>query len=181
MKRPFATIGFSMLTSFLIISELSFNTTVAVSWIAIVVLFIFLAFKNLRKNQIAIGILLSIAIFSFSFAFAQREYVQITSGEEYREIVGIVCETPKSSDYAHSYVIKVKGENYKIRYVSEYNRDFKQGEKVKGFVTLESNKENSDYFESALSSKVYFNCFESEKCNLSLTGEKDPIVFMQVN
>lgn len=177
MKRPFATIGFSMLTSFLIISELSFNTTVAVSLIAIVVLFIFLAFKNLRKNQIAIGILLSVAIFSLSFIFAQKEYEQATSGETYREITGIICETPKSSDYSHSYVIKVKGENYKIRYVSEYNRDFKQGEKVKGFVTLESNKENSDYFESALSSKVYFNCFESEKCNLSLTGEKDPICF----
>lgn len=177
MKRPFAVIGFSMLTSFLIISELSFNTTAAITLIAAVVLFIFLIFKNLRRHQIAIGILLAVAVFSFNFAFNQNEYVELTSGEAYREIEGIVCEAPSSSDYSHSYVIKVKGENYKIRYVSEYNRGFKQGEKVKGFVTLETNQENLDYFESALSSKVYFNCFEGEMCSLSLTSEKDPIYF----
>lgn len=170
-------IGFSMLTTFLIITEINFRQTVAIVLMATVLFFICLFFKKLRANGFLITALLSVVIFSLCYICAQREYIDISSGNMQREISGIVCETPENSDYAYSYVIKVKGEDYKIRYVTEQNRNFKQGEKVEGVVTLQKNEEESDYFESTLSSKIYFNCFEGSDCNLVRSGEKDPIYF----
>ena len=144
---------------------------------ATVLFFIFLPFKKLRRNNCLMAVLLSVAIFSFNFILAQSGYVNASNGNMQREIKGIICQTPYSSDYSNSYVIKVLGENYKIRYVSEYDKGFKQGEKVSGRVILQENKDNTDYFENALSSKIYFNCFEGDDCLIATTGEKDFIYY----
>lgn len=172
MKRPFAVIGFSMLSSFLVVSNLTFNQTVAVLLTATVLFCLSLFFKKTRKSKIFLTVLLSVAIFSMSFITAQNEYIEISSEDMHREIEGIVCQTPTNSDYANTYIIKVYGENYKIRYVSETDRGFKQGDIVSGKVNLQENKEDTDYFESALSSKIYFNCFEDENNKLSTTNKK---------
>lgn len=166
-----------MLSSFLVISNLTFNQTVAVILAATVLFCLFLFFKKTRKNKLALTILLSVAVFSTAFLFAQNEYVKETDSEMQREIKGVVCQTPTNSDYANTYIIKVYGENYKIRYISETDRGFKQGDIVSGKVILQENKENIDYFESALASKTYFNCFENDETKLNSTNYKNMIYY----
>lgn len=177
MKRPFAVIGFSMLSSFLVIPNLTFNQTVAVLLPATVLFCLFLNFKKTRKKTVLLTILLSVAIFSTSFIFAQNEYVKLANNNMQKEIKGVVCQTPTNSDYANTYIIKVYGENYKVRYVSQSDRNFKQGDIVSGKIILQENKENIDYFESALASKIYFNCFENDENKLDLTKDKNLIYY----
>lgn len=177
MKRPFAVIGFSMLSSFLVIPKLTFNQTVAVLLTATVLFCLFLNFKKTRKKTVLLTILLSVAIFSTSFIFAQNEYVKLTNNNMQKEIKGVVCQTPTNSDYANTYIIKVYGENYKVRYVSQSDRNFKQGDIVSGKIIRQENKENIDYFESALASKIYFNCFENDENKLDLTKDKNLIYY----
>lgn len=166
-----------MLSSFLVVSNLSFNQTVAVALTATVLFLLFLVFKKTRKNKFILTVLLSVAIFSTSFIVVQNEYVNKSSGDMHREIKGVICQTPKISDYANTYIIKVYGEDYKIRYVSETDRGFRQGDIVSGKVILQENKENIDYFESALASKVYFNCFENDETKLNSTNDKNMIYY----
>lgn len=166
-----------MLSTFLVVSNLTFNQTVAVLLTATVLFLLFLLFKKTRKNKFILTVLLSVAIFSTSFIVAQREYTKNSNENDYKEIKGVVCQTPKNSDYANTYIIKVCGEDHKIQYVSQENRSFKQGDIVSGKIILQENKENIDYFESALASKTYFNCFENEENKLNLTGEKNVIYY----
>ncbi len=166
-----------MLGTFLIISKLSFNQTVAISLMAAVLFLIFIAIKKLRKNLLVMTALLSAVIFTLSFMWTQEHYVELCDGENIRTVSGIICETPKVSDYASSYVIKISGENYKIRYVSEHSKGLKQGEKVRARVALQNSEDSLDFFEDSLSSKVYFVCFENEECSIASTGEKDPIYY----
>ncbi len=166
-----------MLLTFLIISELTFNQTVAVALTATVLFCLFLLLKKTRNNKIILTVLLSVAVFSTSFIVVQNEYVNKSSGDMHREIKGVICQTPKISDYANTYIIKVYGEDYKIRYISETDRGFKQGDIVSGKVILQENKENIDYFESALASKVYFNCFENDETKLNSTNDKNMIYY----
>lgn len=177
MKRPFAIIGFSMLSSFLVISNLTFNQTVAVVLTATVFFCLLLLFKKTRKNKLALTILLSVAIFSTSFILTQSKYVKLANENMHKEVKGVVYQTPTNSDYANTYIIKIYGEDYKIRYISEYDREFKQGDIVSGKITLQENKENIDYFESALASKIYFNCFEDDENKLDLTNNKSMIYY----
>lgn len=164
-----------MLATFLIISNLTFNQTVAVILAATVLFCLFLVFK--RKYKFVLTVLLSVAIFSTSFVFAQNEYIKLSNNNTQKEIKGVVCQIPTNSDYANTYIVKVYGENYKIRYVSEYDRGFKQGDIVSGAIILQENKENLDYFESALSSKIYFNCFEDDENELNLTNHRKLIYY----
>ncbi len=166
-----------MLSTFLIISNLTFNQTVAVILTATVLFFLFLFFKKTRKKKALLTILLSVAIFSASFIFAQNEYVKLSNSNTQKVIKGVVCQTPTNSDYANTYVIKIYGEDYKFRYISEYDREFKQGDIVSGKIILQENKENIDYFESALASKIYFNSFENDDNKLNLIGEKNVIYY----
>ena len=166
-----------MLATFLIISNLTFNQTVAVILAATVLFCLFLFFKKTRKNKLALTILLSVAVFSTSFIVAQNEYVKLSNNNTQKEIKGVVCQTPTNSDYANTYIIKVYGENYKIRYVAQEDRNFKQGDIVSGKINLQENKENIDYLESALSSKTYFNCFEDDENKLNLTNHRKLIYY----
>lgn len=177
MKRPFAIIGFSMLSTFLIISELTFYQTVAVTLTATVLFCLLLFFKKTRKNKIILTILLSAVVFSTSFIIAQGEYAKILNEDMHKDIKGVVCEMPTHSDYANTYIIKVYGGNYKIRYVSEYDKGFKQGDIVSGKIMLQENNDNTDYFESALASKIYFNCFEDKDNQLNNTNLKNTIYY----
>ena len=166
-----------MLSTFLIISELTFYQTVAVTLTATVLFCLLLFFKKTRKNKIILTILLSVVIFSTSFIIAQGEYAKILNEDMHKDIKGVVCEMPTHSDYANTYIIKVYGGNYKIRYVSEYDKGFKQGDIVSGKVVLQENNDNTDYFESALASKIYFNCFEDKDNQLNNTNLKNTIYY----
>lgn len=166
-----------MLSTFLIISELTFYQTVAVTLTATVLFCLLLFFKKTRKNKIILTILLSAVVFSTSFIIAQGEYAKILNEDMHKDIKGVVCEMPAYSDYANTYIIKVYGEDYKIRYVSEYDKGFKQGDIVSGKVVLQENKDIIDYFESALASKIYFNCFEDEGNKLNNTNLKNTIYY----
>lgn len=166
-----------MLSTFLIISELTFYQTVAVTLTATVLFCLLLFFKKTRKNKIILTILLSAVVFSTSFIIAQGEYAKILNEDMHKDIKGVVCEMPTHSDYANTYIIKVYGGNYKIRYVSEYDKGFKQGDIVSGKIMLQENNDNTDYFESALASKIYFNCFEDKDNQLNNTNLKNTIYY----
>lgn len=173
MKRPFAVIGFSMLFSTLIFYNIAFKLSVALTLGATVVFCVFLCFKKLRKNKFILFSLASVIAFSVSFITVQYGYVTAESNMgETVEIRGVVCQTPTHSDYAHTYIIKLQNENYKIRYVSEDNRFFDEGTIVCG--TVEKNTSpyaEPDFLDSALASKVYFTFFETEDYSLEATGE----------
>ena len=166
-----------MLSTFLIISELTFYQTVAVILTATVLFCLLLFFKKTRKNKIILTILLSAVVFSTSFIIAQGEYAKFLNEDMHKDIKGVVCEMPTHSDYANTYIIKVYSEDYKIRYVSEYDKGFKQGDIVSGKVVLQENNDNTDYFESALASKIYFNCFEDKDNQLNNTNHKNTIYY----
>lgn len=173
MTRPFAVIGFSMLFSALIFYNISFKASIAVTIAAIVIFCLFLSVKALRKYKTAVFSLISITAFSLSFILCQCQYAYaVQNMGETAYIGGVVCQTPTHSDYAHTYIIKVEGENYRIRYVSEDNRFFTEGTIVKGTVKRETGEyDETDYLDSALASKIYFTFFETEDFKLEKTGK----------
>lgn len=177
MKRPFAVVGFSMLFSALIFYNISFKMSVALTIGATVIFLILLPFKTMRENKFVLFSLLSVIVFSLSFMLCQFQYVtaQKNMGETV-EIRGVICATPTHSDYAHTYIIKLEDENYKVRYVSEDNRFFTEGDIVEGTVKREvSQYIESDFLDSSLSSKIYFTFFEAEEFRLEKTGASNSV------
>ncbi len=174
MKRPLALAGFMMLISFFILSELSFEHSLYLVGASSVLLVVALIIKKLRKDKILLCILISFLIFSTSFIFTEKYYLHVTENNNGPcELTGTVCETPKKSQVATTYIIKVQGENYKIRYISQDDRGFKQGDIVSGTAVLEKAENEIEYFESGLATRVYFNCLEAEESILENTGEKN--------
>lgn len=177
MKRPFAVIGFSMLFSALIFYNVSFKMSVALAIGATVIFLFLLAFKAMRKNKFILFSLASVIIFSLSFMLCQFQYVTAEKNMgETVEIRGVICATPTHSDYAHTYIIKLENENYKVRYVSEDNRFFTEGTIVEGTVKREASQYiESDFLDSSLSSKIYFTFFETEEFRLEKTGASNSV------
>lgn len=172
MKRPFAVIGFSMLAVSLLITNISFKSSVALLIGATVVFCLFVAFKKLRKYKFVIFTSLAVAVYIVSFIFTQSIYINAENKyENQTKISGVVCQTPQETDYAFTYVIKVNNENYKIRYVSEDNKMFREGDIVSGVVTRNNKKFKDVFFENSLSSKIYFTFFEDENTFIDKTGE----------
>ena len=177
MKRPLALAGFIVLVSFFILSKIPFEASLWLLCILSVLLIVILLIKRFRKDKILICILISILIFTTRFVFAEAYYLNVTENNQGAcEIVGTVCQPPKESEFATTYIIKVQGENYKIRYISQDNRGFKQGDVVSGRVVREPNIEEIEYFESRLASGVYFNCFETEEYFLENTEKKNLVL-----
>ena len=172
MKRPFAVIGFSMLLVSLLITNISFKSSVALLIGATVIFCIFIVFKKLRKHKFIIFSLFAVAIYIISFIFTQSIYINAENKfENQTKISGIVCQTPQETDYAFTYVIKLHNENYKIRYVSEDNKMFREGDVVSGIVTRSEEQFKDVFFENSLSSKIYFTFFEGEDTFIDKTGE----------
>ena len=173
MKRPFAVIGFSMLFSTLLFYNISFKTAVVVTVVAAIIFCLILPFKVIRKNKFVLFALASVIAFSLSFMLCQFQYVQAEQNMgETVNVRGVVCQTPIHSDYAHTYVIKLENENYKVRYVTEDNRFFTEGTVVSGTVKIGIEEyTESDILESSLASRVYFTFFEDEEFRLNSTGE----------
>ena len=172
MKRPFAVIGFSMLLVSLLITNISFKSSVALLIGATVIFCIFIVFKKLRKHKFIIFSLFAVAIYIISFIFTQSIYINAENNfENQTKISGIVCQTPQETDYAFTYVIKLHNENYKIRYVSEDNKMFREGDVVSGIVTRSEEQFKDVFFENSLSSKIYFTFFEGEDTFIDKTGE----------
>ena len=172
MKRPFAVIGFSMLVVSLLITNISFKSSVALLIGATVIFCIFIVFKKLRKYKFIIFSLFAVAIYIISFIFTQSIYINAENKfENQTKISGIVCQTPQETDYAFTYVIKLHNENYKIRYVSEDNKMFREGDVVSGIVTRSEEQFKDVFFENSLSSKIYFTFFEGEDTFIDKTGE----------
>lgn len=175
MKRPFAVFGFSMLFATLIFYNISFILSVALTIGMTVIFCVLLCFKIFRKNKFILFSLVSVIAFSVSFITAQYGYVTAENNMgETVEIRGVVCQTPTHSDYAHTYIIKLQNENYKIRYVSDDNRFFDEGTIVCGTVEKNANSyTESDFLDSALASGIYFTFFETEGFRLYSTGENN--------
>lgn len=172
MKRPFAVIGFSMLAVSLLITNISFKSSVALLIGATVVFCLFVAFKKLRKYKFVIFTSLAVAVYIVSFIFTQSIYINAENKyENQTKISGVVCQTPQETDYAFTYIIKLNNENYKIRYVSEDNKMFREGDIVSGVVTRNNEKFKDVFFENSLSSKIYFTFFEDENTFIDKTGE----------
>lgn len=177
MKRPFAVIGFSMLISAVLLYETDLKRTVAASLAAAVLFCFLLIFKKFRSDKTVLVALLSVIVFSLSLLNAQYEYHRISAiAKDKINIKAVVCETPKTSDYAFTYTLKLyemngKRENFKIRYVSSEKREFHEGTVVSGTVSAESFEDDVDDLEYGLSQKLYFTVYESDDSSLNLTGE----------
>lgn len=172
MKRPMATIGFSMLITFLLITNITHKMTVALLTGAIVIFSCFLIVKKLRKHLSIIFALFGFIVFTLSFISAEKYYFNEKAEMENEQYLsGIVCEMPKDSDYAFTYVIKLDNKNYKIRYVSETDHFLREGDIVKVNGKCDDENQDKDLFGNSLSSKVYFTFFESDECSIKKTGE----------
>lgn len=172
MKRPMATIGFSMLLTFLLITNITHKMTVALLIGAIVIFCCFLIVKKLRKHLSVIFALFGFIVFTVSFISAEKYYFnEKTEMENEQYLSGILCEIPNDSDYAFSYIIKPENKNYKIRYVSETDHFLREGDVVKVNGKCIDENQDKDLFGNSLSSKVYFTFFESDECSIKKTGE----------
>lgn len=171
MKRPFAVIGFSMLTTFLIITNITHKMTIALLTGAVVIFTFMLIFKSLRKYLSVIFALSGVVIFTISFICAEKYYLgEMKKFEKEQTMTGVVCQIPTESDYAFSYIIKPDGKNYKIRYVTEENVFLCEGDYVKMSLINNQNIEETDILENSLSSKVYFTFFKNDECTIEKTG-----------
>ncbi len=169
-----ATIGFSMLVTFLVISNITHKMTIALLIGAVVIFCCFLIFKSLRKYLSVVFALIGVITFTLSFVGAEKYYLgEVKEFENEQTLTGLVCETPTDSDYAFTYIIKPNGKNYKIRFVSDEDNYLEEGDCVKLVGKRAEVYETSDFFENSLSSKVYFTFFGSDGCNLYKTGEVD--------
>ncbi len=107
-----------------------------------------------------------------SFISAEKYYFNEKSLMENEQLItGVVCEIPKDSDYAFSYVIKPEKKNYKIRYVSENDKFLREGDLVRVKGACEKENQDKEMFGNSLSSKVYFTFFQSDECSIEKTGE----------
>ena len=171
LKRPMATIGFSMLVTFLLITNITHKMTIALLIGAIVIFCCFIIVKKLRKYLSVIFALFGAIAFTFSFISAEKYYFnEMREMENEQMLLGVVCETPTNSDYSFSYVIKPEGKKYKIRYISQDNKFLSEGDYVKFIGKCETTEEDMDWFENALSSKVYFTIFEDETSSIQKAG-----------
>ena len=167
-----ATIGFSMLATFLVISNIEHKMTIALLIGAVVIFFCFIIFKALRKHLAVIFALFGVIAFTFSFVGAEKYYLgEVKEFENDQTLTGVVCATPTDSDYAFTYIIKLQGKGYKVRFVSENDNFLEEGDCVKLVGKSEEGYEITDFFENSLSSKVYFTFFEDDECKIYKTGE----------
>lgn len=167
-----ATIGFSMLLTFLLITNITHKMTIALLIGAMVIFCCFLIVKKLRKHLSIIFALFGFVIFTISFIAAEKYYFNEKLEMENEQFLsGVVCEMPKDSDYAFTYVIKPENKNYKIRYVSESDHFLREGDIVKVNGKCNDENQDKDLFGNSLSSKVYFTFFESDECSIKKTGE----------
>ncbi|MCH5191215.1 MAG: ComEC/Rec2 family competence protein [Oscillospiraceae bacterium] len=179
MKRPFAVIGFSMLVSAVLLYETDLKSTVAALFAAAVLFCFLLIFKKFRDDKTVLVALLAVIIFTLSFLNVQYKYNRISViAKDKINIKAVVCETPKASDYAFTYTLKLyemngKRENFKIRYVSSEKREFSEGTVVSGTVLTEPFEDDPDSLEYGLSKKLYFTVFESDESRVNATGETD--------
>ncbi len=161
-----------MLLVSLLVTNISFRLSVALLIGATVVFCVFVAFKKLRKYKFVIFSLFAVAVYIVSFIFAQIIYINAENKyENQTKISGVVCQAPQETDYAFTYVIKLQNENYKIRYVSEDNKMFREGDIVSGIVIRSEEQFKDVFFENSLSSKIYFTFFEGKSTFVDKTGE----------
>ncbi len=174
MKRPMATIGFSMLLTFLLVTNITHKMTITLLIGAIVVFCLFILVKKLRKQLSVIFSLFGVIIFTFSFVFAEKYYFdEMALMKNEQTLTGVVCATPTDSDYAFTYIIKPNGKKYKIRIVSDDDKFLAEGDYVKIVGKCNETYEETDFFENALSSKVFFTFFDGNDCSIKMTSEVD--------
>ncbi len=172
LKRPFAVIGFSMLMTFLAITNITHKMTIALLAGAVVIFSCFLFFKSLRKYLSVIFVLFGVITFAISFVCAEKYYLNEMNNFEKEQIIqGVVCETPKESDYAFTYIVKVEGERYKVRFVTQNNKFLSEGDYVSLTVLNGDDKNDAEMIKHSLSSRIYFTFFESDKCIIENTGK----------
>ena len=64
LKRPLAVIGYSMLITFLVVTNITHKMTIALLTGAVVIFLLFIAFKRLRKQLFVIFSLSGVILFS---------------------------------------------------------------------------------------------------------------------
>lgn len=173
MKRPFAVIGFSMLATFLIVTNITHEMTIALLAGAVVIFSGLIIIRSLRKFQFAIFSLAGIILFTTLFVSAESHYLsEIEEMRDKEMITGVVCETPKDTDYSATYVIKVDGECYKVRFSSGEDRFIEEGDCVRIHFS-EVEEPQADILPGNLASKIYFTFFGGDDCTIEKTGEEN--------
>lgn len=140
-----------------------------------IVSFCFLAiFKKIHKNKTVLFALVAVVIYALSFLVSEIGYYKAKAEmEKVKEMSGVVCEIPKCSDEAFTYIIKLDDENFKIRYVSQENKRLLSGDRVKVKGVVSEKGHDEDFFENGLASRVYFTIFKSDDSYIEKTGETD--------
>ncbi len=171
MKRPFAVIGFSMLAAFLVITNITHKTAIVLLIGAVAFFCAFIIIKPLRRNLVIILALFGVIIFTISFISMEKYFLKEAEKAEVSQIIsGVVCETPRDTDYAFTYIVKIQDKNYKVRFVAENDHFISQGDYVE-INTSGYDKWEEDGLENSLSSKVFFTIFESDENTIEKTGE----------
>jgi ComEC/Rec2-related protein len=172
LKRPLAVIGFSMLITFLVVTNLTHKMTIALLTGAVVIFLLFLAFKKLRKQLSVIFVLSGVILFTGFFVGAEKQYLnEMKAFKNEQTLTGVVCQSPTESDYAFSYIVKPDDKNYKIRFVTQSDALIREGDYVEMSLIGYNEFEEENLFENSLSSKIYFTFFESDDCKIEKTGK----------
>ncbi len=172
MKRPFATIGFSMLATFLLVTNISHRLTVALGVCATVIFLLFIAVKGLRKYQYVIFSLIGVIALVLSFVSAEKYYYnEEIAFSNVGQINGVVCQTPTSSDYAFSYIIKLDNKDYKIRFVAQEDKFLNEGDCVAVNIGDYDKNSSAKLLKHSLSSNIFFTVFESDNSTVKPIGK----------
>lgn len=173
MKRPFAVIGFSMLITFVIVTNIAHKMAVAFLVGAIVIFSCMIIVKSLRRYQLVVYSLAGVILLTGLFIFAEYHYLSELEEMKSKEMItGVVCETPKDTDYSATYVIKVDGERYKVRFSSGEDHFIEEGDRVRiRFSQVEM--PSAEFLSDNLASKIYFTFFGGDACTIENTGEEN--------
>ncbi|MBQ8767829.1 MAG: ComEC/Rec2 family competence protein [Clostridia bacterium] len=173
MKRPFAVIGFSMLAAFLVVTNITHKMTIALLAGAVVIFSCLIIIKSLRKCQFAIFSLAGVILFTTLFISAESHYLSEVEEMRGKEMItGVVCETPKDTDYSATYVVKVDDESYKVRFSSGEDHFIEEGDCVR-IRFSEVEEPQADFLSGNLASKIYFTFFGGDNCTIEKTGEEN--------
>lgn len=170
-----------MLAAAALLCDINIKATFAVMIAATVAFCVLICFKSVReKLKIFLFVLIAFAVLFTSLFISQYKIYKLQKYVDNSVAVkGVVCETPRQTDYSSVYTIKITeidGENadYKVYFIPSQEKSLQVGNNVEGKLCQQLYSEQGEVLERSLANKIYFTCFESNnKSYLNTTGEKD--------
>ncbi len=170
-----------MLVSAVLLCNIEIKATFVMMTVTTVAFCVLLCFKKVReKTAMLLLVLTAFTIFFNSLFIAQYKIFKLQKYvDNSANVKGVVCETPRQTDYSSVYTVKIteiNGENtdYKVYYIPSEEIFLQVGDKVEGKLCQQLYSERGETLEYGLAKKIYFTCFENGSDSfLNATGEKD--------